>query len=363
MHPGASCDHRERDSALLAIAVSFVLAIGLVIAAILFVPEGDPSADSGIATTGDGYGTGSGEGFGSGTGSGSALSGRGPGAGFAGNRKGVTGDTADNAPEGQLTGTVAEANAREGESLVAGEATELPKFGFTLPDKNDPIDPPQNAVAVGRRNGRDGAGAAGAGGGGGAGFMGIPEDAMSVIYVLDFSSSMEADDYLRANALKIELARSIQALPEGAEFTVILFGRSPRRGETAERREDGSEIWRTAWPMPPEGVLVKATAANRKNSISWVRRQQPDPGGSSWPWDSMRMALSLKPEAIFFLTDGALDEYGLIELMDEIRKGNADRQTRIHTVALGSPGDVASLQGIAGDNGGTYRWVELKPGR
>jgi hypothetical protein len=77
----------------------------------------------------------------------------------------------------------------------------------------------------------------------------------------------------------------------------------------------------------------------------------------------MQMALSLRPEAIFFLTDGALGDYGLFELMDEIRKGNADKQTRIHTVALGSPGDVASLQGIAADNGGSYRWVELTPGR
>jgi hypothetical protein len=360
VHPGASCDQRERDSALVAIATTFVLAIGLVIAAILLAPEGDPSADSGLATAGGGYGTGSGDGFGAGTRSGSALTGKGPGAGVAGNRKGVTGDTADSAPRGELTGTVAQSNAREGESLVAGEATALPKFGFTLPDKNDPIDPPQNAVAVGRR---DGAGAAGGGGGGGAGFMGIPEDAKSVVYVLDFSSSMAEAANLRANALKVELERSIKALPEGAAFTVILFGRSPLPGESAVRREDGSEIWRTAWPMPPEGALVKATPSNRQLAISWIRRQQPDPGGNSWPWDSMQMALSLRPEAIFFLTDGALGDYGLFELMDEIRKGNADKQTRIHTVALGSPGDVASLQGIAADNGGSYRWVELTPGR
>jgi hypothetical protein len=77
----------------------------------------------------------------------------------------------------------------------------------------------------------------------------------------------------------------------------------------------------------------------------------------------MEMALALKPEAIYLLTDGEFDSYGLNDLMDAIREGNADKQTRIHTVALGSPGDVESLRGIAGDNGGTYRWVELKPGR
>ena len=35
-HPGASCDRRERNSAIAAIASCFVLALGLVIAAIMF---------------------------------------------------------------------------------------------------------------------------------------------------------------------------------------------------------------------------------------------------------------------------------------------------------------------------------------
>jgi hypothetical protein len=362
-HPGASCDERERNGALAAIVACFLLAIGLVIAAILLVPEGDPSTDAGLATAGGGYGTGSGDGFGAGTGSGSALAGKGPGAGVAGSRKGVTGDASDTAPRGQLAGTVAQANAREGESLVTGEAKELPKFGFTLPDKNDPIDPPQTAVAVGRRDGRDGAGAAGAGGGGGAGFMGIPEDAKSIVYVLDFSASMRDGNLKRESELKRELARSIQALPKDGKFTVILFGRSPGDGAQVVTRADGSTVWRAAWPMPPEGALVPATPANRSAAVSWVNERSPDAGGSSYAWDSMEMALALKPEAIYLLTDGEFDSYGLNDLMDAIRKGNADRQTRIHTVALGSPGDVASLQGIAADNGGSYRWVELTPGR
>jgi hypothetical protein len=361
VHPGASCDQRERDSALVAIATTFVLAIGLVIAAILLAPEGDPSADSGLATAGGGYGTGSGDGFGAGTGSGSALTGKGPGAGVAGNRKGVTGDTADSAPRGELTGTVAQSNAREGESLVAGEATALPKFGFTLPDKNDPIDPPQNAVAVGRRNGRDGAGAAGGGGGGGAGFMGIPEDAKSIVYVLDFSASMRDGDLKRESELKRELARSINALPKATHFTVILFGLEPGNGATVYTRPDGSTTWKAALPMPPQGVLIPATDSHRSAAIAWVTSKSPAEG-FSYAWDSMEMALALKPEAIYLLTDGEFRD-GLNDLMDVIRKGNADKQTRIHTVALGSPGDVASLQGIAGDNGGTYRWVELTPGR
>ncbi len=113
--------------------------------------------------------------------------------------------------------------------------------------------------------------------------------------------------------------------------------------------------------MPPKGVLVPATDSIRSEAIAWVASKSCF-HGSSYAWDSMEMALALRPEAIFLLTDGDLQDK-ITDLPDVIRKGNADKQTRIHTVALGTPGDVAWLQGIAAENGGTYRWVELKPGR
>ena len=94
-HPGASCDRRERNSAIAAIASCFVLALGLVIAAILFAAPADPPGDDAAGTAGGGYGTGSGSGFGAGAGSGSALAGDGPGAGTSGNLHGAVGETAD----------------------------------------------------------------------------------------------------------------------------------------------------------------------------------------------------------------------------------------------------------------------------
>ena len=360
-HPGASCDRRERNSALTAIAGCFILALGLVIAAILFAAPGDPPGDDASGTSGGGYGTGSGSGFGAGVGSGSALAGNGPGAGTSGDLHGAAGETADTAPRGQRTGTLATANAVEGESLVTGNSKELPKFGFTLPNINDPIDPPQTATAVGRKDGNDGAGRAGAGGGGGTQFMGIPTDAKSIVYILDFSSSMRNGDG-REKLLKTELAKSIQSLALGCKFTVILFGLSPAHGaKLVESPNKSGTVYTNALPMPPIGEWLAATPANRDAAIRWVNGRESDPAASSGTWDSMRMALAMKPEAIFLLSDGEFDGSEVGMLKDEIAAGNKELLTTINTVAFASEGDVLTLQSIAQENNGVYRRVTIAP--
>jgi hypothetical protein len=359
-HPGASCDARERNSAMTAIGGCFLLALGVVIAAMMLVPSGgDPNADT-AGTLGGGYGTGSGDGFGAGTGSGSALAGDGPGAGKQGDRRGASGTATDSAPRGQRSGTVAMANAKDGESLVTGDSKEVPKFSFKIPDANDTVDPPQTATAVGKKNGNDGEGRAGAGGGGGTTFMGVRTEAKDIIYLVDFSASMRDADG-REEFLKRELGRSIDGLRDGCRFTVILFGLSPQEGAKLVKKADGSDVWTNAVPMPPTKEWVKATAANRQQAISWVQRRAPDPQSGSGTWDSMRMALEMKPEAIFLLTDGEFNDQDLRDLRAEIERGNAGGLTQINTVAFASEYDVQSLQAIANENHGTYRRVTLKP--
>jgi hypothetical protein len=343
-----------------AIGGCFLLALGVVIAAMMLVPSGGDPNDDTAGTLGGGYGTGSGDGFGAGTGSGSALAGDGPGAGKQGDRRGASGTATDSAPRGQRSGTVAMANAKDGESLVTGDSKEVPKFSFKIPDANDTVDPPQTATAVGKKNGNDGEGRAGAGGGGGTTFMGVRTEAKDIIYLVDFSASMRDADG-REEFLKRELGRSIDGLRDGCRFTVILFGLSPQEGAKLVKKADGSDVWTNAVPMPPTKEWVKATAANRQQAISWVQRRAPDPQSGSGTWDSMRMALEMKPEAIFLLTDGEFNDQDLRDLRAEIERGNAGGLTQINTVAFASEYDVQSLQAIANENHGTYRRVTLKP--
>lgn len=359
VHPGASCEPRERNSAIAAIAACMLLGITLVIAAIALAPAGDPPGDA-AGTAGAGWGTGSGSGFGAGTGAGSSLAGDGPGAGESGTRRGAVGDGVDSAPRGARTGTIAAANAVSGESLAAGDTKELPKFGFTLPDANDPIDPPLQATTVGRREGNDGAGRAGAGGGGGTEFMGVRTDAKRIVFILDFSASMRDGDG-REKVLKRELGRSLSGMPRDARFGIVLFGLSQASGARLVKKADGGTTWSNAMPMPPEGQWLAATEANRSEAISWVGAREPDPQSGSATWDSMRLALGMQPEAIFLLTDGEFIDADLRELREEIERGNPGRKVQINTVAFASAHDVQSLQLIAQENGGTYRRVTITP--
>jgi hypothetical protein len=191
--------------------------------------------------------------------------------------------------------------------------------------------------------------------------MGIPTSAKNIVYILDFSSSMRNEDG-RESLLKRELAQSIQSLRDGCKFTVILFGVSPANGaKLVESPNKSGTVFTNALPMPPKGEWLAATAANRDATIRWVAQHESDPAGGSGTWDSMRLALQMKPEAIFLLTDGEFDSSDIAMLRDEIATGNKDLLTQINTIAFASENDVQSLQAIAQENNGTYRRVTITP--
>jgi hypothetical protein len=362
-HPGASCDTRERNSAMMAIGGCFLLALGVVIAAMMLVPSGGDPNDDTAGTLGGGYGTGSGDGFGAGTGSGSALAGDGPGAGKQGDRRGASGTATDSAPRGQRSGTVATANAKDGESLVTGDSKEVPKFSFKIPAANDTVDPPQTATAVGKKNGNDGEGRAGAGGGGGTTFMGVRTDAKHIVYLLDFSGSMD-DAPQRPARLKAELNRSIQDLPTDAQFTVVLFGQSKQQGARQIFRDDNTDYSSNFVSMPPVGQLVPASERNKAAACSWVANRQVDIEANSNAAPAMTEVLRMHPQVVFLLTDGAFNGPDFRELQAVIEQGDPQHAVQINAVAFtftdaAGGSDIQDLQILAENSGGTYRRVTI----
>ena len=354
-----SCDHREQSTALVALGVAMLLAVGTVIAAVMFEPEGGTPLDP-AASSMAGLGGGTGGGYGSGVGSGGGATGDGPGAGRTGTGKGASGTDVTAIPKGRETGAVAGGEITTGQSLATGPVREAPKWGFTLPDKDEPIEPPTGTSAVGARNGGNGEGRAGAGGGGRVpNFMGVPADARDIVYILDFSGSMAVADDGRLPVLKQELAASLRSLRPDCRFSIILFGLSQSTGSQQLPRPNGNFVWTNAIPMPPGGQWLGATPANVSSAIAWVNARQADPQSGSGMWDSMRLAFEMKPQAIFLLTDGETAGSDGSETFDVIAEGNKDRSVRIHTVAFATDGDVPTLQRIASENGGTYRRVPL----
>lgn len=346
---GASCDRRERDAALVAIAACSVAAVTVLLVALFIEAEPAASLPTMAGGGGSSAGSGSGHGFGAGVGDGTGAAGDGPGAGERGDGRGRTMTGGDPVPRGSVVGAAQETRPDAGESLVDGDRNEVPEFGFSIND-TEPITP--NATTAGTPTGGDREGRSGAGGGTGTKFMGIETNARSVVYVLDYSSSMRAADR-RIDALRAELGRSLTRLPNDCEFSVVLFGvQPPGVDPRVQRTTPGGNLRPpNAIAMPPGG-LVRASADHKTQATGWMVRGERLEGGATYPWEGMEIALAMKPEAIYFLTDGSFEDGDMSDLRMVVQK--SARGTKIHCIAFASEDDIEHLQEIAGLTGGSY---------
>ena len=145
------------------------------------------------------------------------------------------------------------------------------------------------------------------------------------IYVVDCSGSMIDED--RLFRAKSELRRSIARLRSPQRFKVIFYNDRPL-------------------PMP--GDLPRPADLRSRDQLShWLRLIEPD--GETDPRGAMALALALRPDAVFLLSDGEFPE-GTVE--DIARKNR--RKVPIHCIDLtgGEAGD--QLRQIASDSGGQY---------
>lgn len=158
-----------------------------------------------------------------------------------------------------------------------------------------------------------------------ASFYGIRAAAQTVVFVVDCSGSMGESD--RLERAKIELRRSVNGLQFPQKFTVIFYDDEPI-------------------PMPGVG-LKSIDTATKDQFTAWLRLIQPD--GGTDPRGALRIAMSLRPDAIYLLSDGAFPA-GTVE--DVAQRNN--NKVPIHCIDLagGSAGD--HLRRIARDSGGQY---------
>ena len=162
-----------------------------------------------------------------------------------------------------------------------------------------------------------------------------PTIGLSFAYVVDVSGSMGArsGNGTRISRLGSALTNSINGLNVKQFFYINAFDSD-------------------AHPMP-SNALVKATQDNKQQSLDWYQSLRK--GGGTDPLDSITAALDLKPEVIFFLTDG---EFGTGQVQSVIDAKNSDRKITIHTVCLGDDASGKFLKKIADENGGTYRFIK-----
>jgi hypothetical protein len=170
------------------------------------------------------------------------------------------------------------------------------------------------------------------------------------VYVLDMSGSMQqtgrryGNRFQRASA---ELVRSVNQLSESQAFSVILFSSKTR----LMFDHDG--------PFPQ---ILPATPENKDRLRDWLASISPD--GGTDPREALRLGLELSPSALFLLSDGDFkpeensgnlltSSLTIPEVVDRSNHGKAP----IHTIAYEDLANRVSMQALAAQTGGQYRFV------
>jgi hypothetical protein len=163
-------------------------------------------------------------------------------------------------------------------------------------------------------------------------FFGIGGYGGTFVYVVDVSGSMnERGKYERARE---ELIRSIEHLSDKQKFFVVFYN-------------DG---W---YPMDADGP-VRATRRQVDETRRWVRRVRP--GGGTYPLEALLFALSLQPDAIYFLSDGKFDRSTIAALRQ--KNPSSAGQIPIHTIAFVNREALGLMRSIARNSGGQFRFVK-----
>lgn len=167
----------------------------------------------------------------------------------------------------------------------------------------------------------------GAGGGGGGGFghglgtgSGIGQAAVwnvnasgsTFAYVVDFSGSI----IVAVDDLKRELKRSIGKLTSRQLFSVFIFY------SVGDQR---AEHFKTEAFAPN---LQTATPDVKRKFFAWIDRKAPQ--GRTEPLLAMKRALALKPDAVFFFSDGMFDD----QVVTEVAEANQKTHAQIHCLVF-----------------------------
>jgi len=133
------------------------------------------------------------------------------------------------------------------------------------------------------RNGQSGTGDAESG----TSFFGKTVAAKSVAYVIDASGSMQGPRFVRA---RMELVNALMKMKKTQEFFIVFYT---------------DQTYPLFWPQSVVS-LIPANAENLKKTGLWLELARTSDG--TQPQEAMSLALSLKPDVIFLLSDGDIPD-------------------------------------------------------
>lgn len=216
-----------------------------------------------------------------------------------------------------------------------GPGVNLP-FGVGVQDPRQPV-----KSGTGQRPAASGT----VGGVPGAAFMGTQDQGSKVVFVVDASGSMTSHNSMQV--AKASLMSSLQALDGNQQFLIIFYDDKP----TVLHLRDAQK------PQLYAATEIHKTLARQK--IAGIH-----PGSGTHHVPALEMALRLRPDVIFFLTDGQEPPIYDGEL-ESLKRLNVQK-TRIHSIEFGVGQEVSAtanprnfLRKLSAQNGGTYRYYDV----
>ena len=160
------------------------------------------------------------------------------------------------------------------------------------------------------------------------------------VYVFDRSSSMAVDHGRPLKAVKAELLASLKDLDSVHQFQIVFYNEKP-----------------TVFNPGGSGRLAFANQANKDRAERFIDRITAD--GNTQHDTALKLAIRLRPDVIFFLTDGDDPKLSRSQL-DQIQRMASG--IAIHAIEFGQgpkPAAKSFLATLAEDNGGQYVYVDL----
>lgn len=177
-------------------------------------------------------------------------------------------------------------------------------------------------------------------------FFGVKARGSRFVFIVDSSRSMRGGKFEEA---KRELLYAIRRLGKDQSFYVMFFDIDVERMTL----EPGGE---------PETTFAPATGQNIQRLEYWVHTIENELKTN--PYDAVKFAMELNPDAIYLLTDGQFTDRGrttryLAQANQKLGdKGRRVPKVPIHTIGFRSRDGEEVLRDIATKYGGTYQYVD-----
>ncbi|GHT26632.1 hypothetical protein FACS18942_04450 [Planctomycetales bacterium] len=174
-------------------------------------------------------------------------------------------------------------------------------------------------------------------------FAGTSGTGKKIAFVIDSTAIMGGGASTPWSFACDELAFSFKDLNDTQSFQVFFFAKEPDYLQSAQ----GEAQWISSAPQ------------NKKESFDFLKKHTPSGSGSAFA--ALKEALTLKPDAVFFLT--TQKSTPLSEAQTEALKtllGTLPKTVPIHTAEIGEGmenSEKSSFQKLAEITKGQYRWV------